>query len=266
MSSLDRLLSLLTFFDDRQLSLTVAEAERLTGASRSSVYRYLRSLTDAGLLVPSADGAYVLGPRVMELERLMREHDPLLLAARAIIRRRAELAGLNIMLCSHYGSRVMCVDLAWPDKTVPEIYQRGRSMPIFRGAMAKAILAHLPPRQQRAIYRRNAAEVRAAGLAGCWEEFRARMAEYHRARVVVTRGEVVPGLVGLAAPVRDAAKRVLGSVVLVIGEERFVGLNEARLSTFLLAVAAEIEEALAVTVALFEGRVTPPRRTHRSLS
>jgi DNA-binding IclR family transcriptional regulator len=266
MSSLDRLLSLLTFFGERQLSLTIAEAERLTGASRSSVYRYVRSLADAGLLAPSADGSYVLGPRVMELERLMREHDPLLLAARPIIRRQAEQAGLNIMLCSYYGSRVLCADHAWPDTSVPEIYQRGRSMPIFSGAMAKAILAHLPARQQRAIYSRNQEEARVSGLAISWHEFRSEMARIRRAGIAVTHGEVVPGLVGLAAPLRDTAKRVLGSVVLVIGADRFSRMNEATLTALLLSAAAEIDAALIVTAELLDGQLTPPRRTHRSLT
>jgi DNA-binding IclR family transcriptional regulator len=265
MTSLDRMLSLLAFFDERQMSLGVPDAERITGASRSTAYRYLHSLVDAGLLAATVDGMYVLGPRVLELERLMRENDPLISAARGIIRRRAEETNINVMLCSHYGSRVLCTDFAWPDRSLPEIYQRGRSMPIFRGAMAKAILANLKPYQLRQLYRRSADDIRDAGLAASWDEFRGTMAGIRKAGVVVTRGEVFAGLVGIAAPVKDQERRVLGSVVFVIGAERFGLMNEERLVSRLLAIAAEIEEALSAATGLLDAPALPPMRLGRPL-
>jgi DNA-binding IclR family transcriptional regulator len=266
MTSLDRMLSLMAFFGERQMSLGVPEVERITGASRSTAYRYLRSLVDAGLLAATVDGMYVLGPRVLELERLMRENDPLLSAAHGIIRRRAEEASINIMLCSYYGSRVLCADLAWPDRSVPEIYQRGRSMPIFRGAMAKAILANLTPYQLRQIYRRSAEDIREAGLAASWEEFRVEMARIRKAGVVVTRGEVIDGLVGVAAPVKDRERRVLGSVVFVVGAERFELMNEGKLTARISAVATEIEDALSAMADLLDAGTSPPMRLRRAFS
>jgi DNA-binding IclR family transcriptional regulator len=113
MTSLTKMLSLLEHFDDQNMTLDVTRAAEIVHASRATAYRYLKSLTESGLLAASVDGTYVLGPRVMELEALMRQNDPLLNAARAIIRRRAEELGVNIMLCSSYGSRVLCADLAW---------------------------------------------------------------------------------------------------------------------------------------------------------
>lgn len=258
MKSLDRMLSLLAHFDGRSMALGVAEAERLTGASKATTYRYIKSLTDAGLLAPSVDGKYVLGPRVLELEMLMRDNDPLLSAARPIIRRRADETGINVMLCSYYGTRVLCSDLAWPDRSLPEIYQRGRSMPIFRGAMAKAILAHLSTYERKLIYKRNAEEIHASGLASSWEEFRAAMTRIRNAGVVVTHGEVFEGLVGVATPVKNTERRVMGSVVFVIGDERYAHLNESKLTGRLLSIAAEIEEAIATASDLRIGGAPAP--------
>lgn len=260
MTSLTKMLSLLEHFDDRNMTLDVARAAEIAKASRATAYRYLRELTDAGLLAASVDGAYVLGPRVMELEALMRQNDPLLNAARTIIRRRAEEIGVNIMLCSYYGSRVLCADLAWPDRSVPEIYQRGRSMPIFRGAMAKAILANLSDYQRRQLYKLNAEAIREAGLADSWKGFAKAMSDIRAAGVVITRAEVFDALVGVAAPVCDVERRVLGSVVFVIGQNRFDAMNVEELRNILLQIAQEIERSLELKLSLAATAHYPPVR------
>lgn len=260
MKSLNKMLSLLEHFDDHNMTIDVARAAEIAKASRATAYRYLKSLTEAGLLAASVDGTYVLGPRVMELEALMRQNDPLLNAARSIIRRHAEELGVNIMLCSSYGSRVLCADLAWPDRSVPEIYQRGRSMPIFRGAMAKVILANLSDYQRRQLYKNNAEAIRAAGLADSWKAFAKAMSDIRAAGVVVTQAEVFDGLVGVAAPVCDVEKRVLGSVVFVLGQSRFAAMNVDELRNVLMQIAEEIERSLALKLALTANAPHPPAR------
>ena len=40
----------------------------------ATAYRYLKSLTESGLLAPTAGGAYVLGSRIIELDRHLRQH------------------------------------------------------------------------------------------------------------------------------------------------------------------------------------------------
>jgi DNA-binding IclR family transcriptional regulator len=68
------------------------------------------------------------------------------------------------MLCSFYGDKVMCADLAWPDRSIDEIYERGRPMPLFHGAMAKIVLANLTPYQLRSIMLWHGERIREAGL------------------------------------------------------------------------------------------------------
>jgi DNA-binding IclR family transcriptional regulator len=221
MSSLDKMLGILGLFRENRTRIRMEDVIELTGASRATAYRYLQSLTDAGLLAPATGGSHALGPRIIELDRLMRMTDPLLTQAAGPLRELSDALRANVMLCSYYGDKVMCVDLIWPDSTVPQAYERGRPMPMFRGAMAKTILAHLPPYHLRNIMAWHAAEIRAAGLGESWDEFRSQMARLRRAGIVVTRAEVVPRLIGLGAPLFDREQRVLGSLVLAIPEERF---------------------------------------------
>ena len=47
----------------------------------------------------------------------------LLSSASPLIRAASVRLNINIMLCSFYGDKVMCADLAWPDHSVEEIDQ-----------------------------------------------------------------------------------------------------------------------------------------------
>ena len=77
------------------LDLFTLETPRLTSEEVSA--RLLFALDglsllegcDAGLLVPQSGGQYGLGPRIIELERLVALTDPLYLAGRAVLKGRS---------------------------------------------------------------------------------------------------------------------------------------------------------------------------------
>jgi DNA-binding IclR family transcriptional regulator len=245
MSSLDRMLTILDLFDENLMSIQLDHAVQATGASKATAYRYIQSLCHRGLLAPAAGGSYVLGPRIIELDRLVRKMDPLLSSASPLIRAASVRLNINIMLCSFYGDKVMCADLAWPDHSVEEIYERGRPMPMFRGAMAKIILANLTPYQLRSMMLWHSERIREAGLGEDWEDFRSRMTRLRRAGFCVSRAEVFEGLIGISAPIFDAEQRVLGSAVLIIPEQRYDANPDAPYTAEIVALAAGITDDIA---------------------
>lgn len=245
MTSLAKMLRILDLFEDDKSSFQVDDAVAATGASRATVYRYLQALSASGLIAPATGGSFVLGSKIIELDRLVRRTDPLATSARPVMEAVSARLGLNMLLCSYYGDKVMCAEIVWPDRSVKPAYERGRKMPMFHGAMAKLILAHLSPYQLRNMMLWHADEIRAAGLGANWEEFRQAMALIRRQGTCITRGEVVEGLVGIGAPVFDADRRILGSIVFAVAEARVAEIGEDRLRTDVAAIAAEIDAAIA---------------------
>lgn len=264
MSSLDKMLGILGLFREERAGVALEDVMALTQASRATAYRYLQSLTEAGLLAPATGGTYGIGPRVVELDRLMRMTDPLITQADRPMRELSAELHANVMLCSYYGDKVMCVDLVWPDQTVEQTYERGRPMPMFQGAMAKTILAHLSPYHLRNIQNWHAEEIAAAGLGENWDAFRATMAGLRRAGIVVTRAEVVPGLIGLGAPLLDADHRILGSLVLAIPERRYDEAGEGAFVGRLRETAGRINAAIARAGEGADGPAPKPPRPRRA--
>ncbi len=245
MTSLTKMLKILDLFDDSHTGVELDEAVATTGASRATVYRYLKALSAAGLIAPASGGTFVLGSRIIELDRLMRNTDPLATAARPIMNATCARLGLNLMLCSYYGDNVMCAEIVWPDRSVPQAYERGRKMPMFHGAMAKLILANLTPYQLRNMMLWHAKDIRAAGLGDTWADFRQAMARIRKDGSCVTRGEVVAGLVGIGAPVFDSDRRILGSIVFAVPTRKVAKLNEIELRREIVDVAQQIDAKIA---------------------
>ena len=263
MTSLAKMLRILELFEDDRTSFQVDDAVAATGASRATVYRYLQALSASGLLAPATGGTFVLGSKIIELDRLVRRTDPLSTSARPIMDAVSARLGLNMLLCSYYGDKVMCAEVVWPDRSVRPAYERGRKMPMFHGAMAKLILAHLTPYQLRNMMLWHADEIRAAGLGDNWEEFRQAMARIRKDGSCVTRGEVVEGLVGIGAPVFDPDRRILGSIVFAMPERRVAEMGEPLLRAEIITIAGQIDEEIArhvPTSAQAIARSARPRR------
>ncbi|MBG21119.1 MAG: hypothetical protein CML31_14395 [Rhizobiales bacterium] len=241
MSSLDKMLEILGLFGEDRLSLDLADVERLTGSSRPTCYRYLRSLTKAGLLSTASSGRYTIGSRVLEMARLQYQYDPLRRAAQHKIRYYAQEHGLNILLCSFYGDKVICTDNAWVSGSLPDIYQPGHALPIFRGAMGKSILAQFSRTQLAAIFRNNAKAIGEYHLGATLDEFIAEMAKLRSQRIIVTQGEVLKDLVGIASPILHDEQIVAGCVVIVVTKAEFETYDPVNLKKQVAALAASIE-------------------------
>lgn len=249
MATADKVLSILGLFTIERPEWTVEEITTTLGLSGSTAYQYVRSLVDAGLLVSRRGGRYTIGPAVIELDRLMRRFDPLIHEAQAPLRAMVDaLDGDAVgLLCRIYRLRVMCVDqFVRRADSVPISYERGRPMPLARGAASKAILANLPTRILRRFYDGDPDAVAQVGLGEDWDTFALRMRRLRRAGVVVTSGELDAGMMGISAPVFDADKTVLGSIGLVVPAAGMQN-DPARLEA---ATHVVIEAGAAVTRAM----------------
>ncbi|MDR6787942.1 DNA-binding IclR family transcriptional regulator [Sphingomonas sp. BE138] len=250
MATADKVLSILSLFTVEQPEWTVEAVAVRLSLSGSTAYQYVRSLVDAGLLVSQRGGRYTIGPAVIELDRLMRRFDPLIHAARSVLPGLVAATGGDVtgLLCRIYRLRVMCVDqygAGIDDEAIS--YERGRPMPLARGAASKAILAQLTGRQLRRFYDADADEIAAAGLGSDWEAFKGHIRWLRSQKVVMTEGELDEGMMGISAPVFDGDELVLGSVGLVVKAAPFRA-DKDRLATARQAVS-EAGEAITRAIA-----------------
>ena len=243
----DRLLAVLALFTAAQTQWTVEAAAEALGVSTTTTYRYFKKLTKAGLISPVAGAGYTLGPAIIQMDRLIQANDPVLNGARGVMIDLVGAAteGSTVLLCRLFHDRVMCIhQIMGRGPQQPVSYERGRLMPLYRGATSKIILAHLPPRTLKALFAHDAGEIVDAGLGASWEEFRRGLAAIRRAGVSVSRGEIDPGRVGVAAPIFDRERAVLGSLSLALPAALADETLVKRLAPLTVAGAREIERTM----------------------
>jgi len=168
--------------------------------------------------------------------------------------------GSAILLCRVFHDRVICIhQVVGPGPQVPVSYERGRPMPLFRGATAKIVLANLPTRTLKVLFAQHIREIKAADLGQSWETFKKTLGEIRRAGSCITRGEVDHGRVGIAAPVFASDGSVLGSLSFVLPAYRADETLVGRILPLTTAGAHEIERGMQAGE---RSRAEPARRTN----
>lgn len=209
-----RLLGVLDLFTEQDPVWTVELIGSALDVAVSTAYRYVRELYEHGYLVPAADGGYMLGPRFIEFDRQIRIADPLLNVGPAVMQSLKDPAIGAQLLCSFYGTRVLCVHQERSDSRITMQMERGRPFPLFLGAPSKIILAHLPAHHLKNLFLAHTEEIRQAGLGTNWPEFRDNLKTIKQ-RGFYVGSEIERDLVGVAAPVFRAPDLVVASLCIV---------------------------------------------------
>jgi DNA-binding IclR family transcriptional regulator len=204
--SIAKAFQILDLFSEADPVWSTAAIIQALETSRSTGYRYIKALHDAGLLISVRNGCYSLGPRIIELDMQIRMTDPLLLASHGVLEDLVDTIGHSALLCTAYRDSVLCIRECRAPRSPVNRFS------LFQGAVSKVILAHLPHHRLKAIYSRQSKEVENAGLGSTWSAFRASLGKIKRDGYLVTMGEFTPGVYGVAAPVLNHQRTALGSV------------------------------------------------------
>jgi DNA-binding IclR family transcriptional regulator len=187
------------------------------GYARPTLYRYLRTLRDAGLLTVLPDSTVTLGPRVTELDFLMRRADPLIRSGEVQLRQLVHRHPGAALLVRWYGTKLLCVASVVSAGAPLSSYPRGRPMPLARGAISRAILAWLPRRTLEPLVADRLEEF-AGHVGSSVEEVLEKLRDVRCNGFAVGRGEVTPGVIGIAAPVFAAGSAPIAALCLTSDE------------------------------------------------
>jgi len=247
MSGLDRYMRLLRLFGEAKSEWTVQEMADALAVPASTVYRSVRDLIAADMLEPAGEAQYRLGAAFIEFERLIRLTDPLVRTAHPLLRDLSLQVGLPcaVFLARLYGDTVMCVADDRPgDAVIKTSYERGRPMPLTRGATSKAILAQLPARRLGKVLLQAQKANPKDPFAIPIDDFRAQLATVRKRGYCVTRGEVDKGLVGIAAPIAVPEQGINASLTLVVEAAQLDDRAERRLVMLVVSTAGLLTDML----------------------
>lgn len=220
--SLDRGLLILESVAKSTDAVSVAELTGVLGIDHSSVFRLANTLKRRGFLAcPVGRKDYTLGPSMWRLAHRYDWGNMLVTIAHPYLRLLASQTGETAHLAMRERDKALFIDHALSVHVVAVAGQVGELLPLYCTALGKALLAdHAAPQLQslfgagplRAYTSQTIVSVEA--LAGeC-----ARIASRGYARDV---GEYRDGLRCVAAPIRDGAGAIIGSIGISAPADRF---------------------------------------------
>jgi DNA-binding IclR family transcriptional regulator len=244
-NSLERMLGILNVFDESHPEWTPDGLMQRLGYSRPTLYRYLKTLKDAGLIVSVNQAAYTLGPKIVEMDFLLRNADPLVLEGQPLIEELARRHPGTAFLSRWYRDRVLCVMSVKTSDEAVSSYPRGRPMPVGRGATSHAILAFLPRRQVVPLIDSRLEVFREIGFGSDREAVLQKFRAIRRDGFAIARGQVTPGVTGTAAPVFDSGAGPIASLCLTMADRHADTIDLRKLGREVADIAARISERLS---------------------
>ncbi len=243
-SSLSRLLGVLDGFDETHTDLSAEEVSAALGVSLPTSYRYLKSLSDAGLLRRSSEARYTLGPRIVVLDHLIRQADPVLRCCTPHMKDIVAQTGFDCVVSALHGEQLLDTHREFGATPASLSYGRGRPRPLFLGGAPKVILAGMPTPQLRRLFDAHRAQIQHAGLPTDWGAFRAYYSRIRKAGFYVSNGELEPHLAALAVPLRNARGDTLGALSVVGTVPRMGVIDTTKVVALLQRTAHDIAQRL----------------------
>jgi IclR family transcriptional regulator, pca regulon regulatory protein len=213
--SLERGLAILACFSLERPLLGIAELAEMLGMSRSTTHRYVITLVALGYLRQGAQRKYRLALQVTELglsamnSTSLREH------ARPYIEELSRRSSFTVCLAVLDGPEILLIDRIRGQRRgqgLMELGNRaGSRLPAHCTAMGKLLIANLPVRERRELLAELKLDRRGPGAVASKSALRDELESIPMEGLAVSDQGIAPGLIAIAAPVRDASCEVVAA-------------------------------------------------------
>ncbi|MBT2594901.1 IclR family transcriptional regulator [Arthrobacter sp. ISL-72] len=239
-SIIGRFVKIVSAFDDRHKSMSVAELGRRTGLPVTTTYRLVNDLLGERLLEREPGGDIHIGTRMWELvsrgSKMMGLREaalPFMEDVQAVVQHSTTLGILD-------SDEVLYIERLGSDRTIVDITKIAGRLPVHATSSGLVLLAHSPAGYQDAFLARPLTKYTETTLTNP-AALRRHLAEIRQRGFAAMPGVIVPESSGIAVPVfgSDNTVRAALSVVVPRNEE-----NAAARVPVLMAAARGISRAL----------------------
>jgi DNA-binding IclR family transcriptional regulator len=198
MRAVQRTLAIFDCFTSERTSLTLQEIANRIRLPKSTTFRLVQSLDEAGYLVRLDNQEYCLSFRFTRLAGLVKSTLDIRQIARPAMTELAEKAGETVTLNLVSERHRICIEVIDTPSPLMSVTKPGERVRLEDGATAKTLMAWMPRKEQQQ------ALLHAAKATGKKRtDISRELARIRDARVAVTHGERVLGLTAISAPIEE---------------------------------------------------------------
>src|SRR5699024_10250588 len=202
-----------------------------TDIPRSTLYRQIKTLINAGLIDYHGKGLYTPGWIVDDMSRVKEASEESLVdKSISIMEEINNQTGESVNLTIVKGSKVKVLAHLESNYNLKYSYQEGENLNIFKGASSKILLAHLPK-----IHRNNLISTEFSEDEGI--DLLAELELIRENGLAITKSEVDENATGISAPILRGGKYLLAGIS-IAGPVFRIDENKISHYTMLLKEAA----------------------------
>ncbi len=217
-----RSLAILECFSIEKPALTLQDIYRKVELPKSTTFRLVVTLQNAGYLLQRADSRYTLSYKLLLLGSLVRETLDVREITRPIMEDLARTTGETVTLSTRSDRERICLDVVESSSLLRSIVLPGDRLPLLYGATGKMFLAQLDDKtieQIRVEQQIPRKRITRKALMQTVEGIRAH-------GYALTHDDRVDGVMAISVPIRDASSGVRYCMTVTGPSTRFLGREQ----------------------------------------
>jgi DNA-binding IclR family transcriptional regulator len=211
-----RALAIFDAFDNDHTSLSLQEIGQRIKMPKTTAFRLVNTLEQAGFLIRMDNQQYCLSLKLARLGGMVRSTLSVRDVARPVMLAVNQATLETVTLNTIVGAERMVLEVVDTPSPLMSMARQGQHMPLLLGASSRIMMAYMESKELEAVLKSNTmgkqgkALVRAAF--GNTEFDRAafdrELARFRRQGYAISRGQRVPGLTAISAPITDIEGKV----------------------------------------------------------
>jgi IclR family KDG regulon transcriptional repressor len=207
-----KVIQILERLDQAPGGLLLREIVNSTSINKSTAYRVLSHLETEGYVFRDSDGYYMVGPKLARLGSGATYQATLCRASASILEKLGTETGETVNLAVLDGNEILYLNVFESQHTFRMVSEVGRRRPLYCTALGKAVLAHLPPEQQRKIISLTNFERFTPHTLCSAEELSKDLHKIHRRGYALDDEETVVGARCIAVAILNRDRTVIGGI------------------------------------------------------
>ncbi|HQG30491.1 MAG TPA: IclR family transcriptional regulator [Deltaproteobacteria bacterium] len=243
--SIEKAIDILSCFTIETPALSVSEISAMTGFSQSTVSRILATLEKKLCMDRDPDsGKYRLGGiKFHQWKCILSQETSIAELARPIMERLRDECGEEVSLYVPGEGNRICAEAVKSRFSVAKITDVGKVLPLHCGAAGKVLLAYLPEKTRKHIYRKPLEKFTPNTITDP-AELEADLEKIRRDGYAVSVGEREEGTYSVVAPVMENRADIAASLCVSGPIFRFTEEGKAKLIKATTSAAKEISRTL----------------------
>lgn len=241
-----KVIQILERLDQAPGGLLLREIVTSTSINKSTAYRFLSHLETVGYVFRDPSGYYIIGPKLAKLGTGLTYQATLCRSSADILERIREETGETVNLAVLDHSEILYLSVFESLHTFRMVSEVGARRPMHCTALGKAILAYLPPAQQRKIMANVHFERLTPQTICTVDGLNEELLKVHRRGFALDDEEAVAGARCIAVPVLNRDHKVIAGISVSGPVVRVTKRHVQEFAAKLRAAADAIAQRLSV--------------------